>query len=169
MDLSIQFLKLASRNWIVLNWKSFSIWGKLKFPINWGIFRIPTNNCENISVHFSAIFYELAPILSDHYLEHPKSKTIQNKALEVPTLFSRNLWFFPTMILAQVHRYGWDLALDFQQPNHILIFKSLFSLCSRRLSSTFIDSHEIYRYLSCSLLSCTSIPISGSPALSEGN
>jgi hypothetical protein len=48
-----------------------------------------------------------------------------------------------------------------------LISKSLFSLCSCHRSSAFVDSHEIYRYLSCSLLSCASILVVGSPALTK--
>jgi hypothetical protein len=97
----------------------FSMWGELKFLSNWGIFKIPTNNCENNSVHFSAIFYELAPMLSPYYLDHSKFKNIRNETLEASTFFSRNLWFSPIMVLIQVPGNGWDLVLDFQPPDHI--------------------------------------------------
>jgi hypothetical protein len=70
-------------------------------------------------VHFSAILYELAPMLSGDYFEHPKSKRRTERDARSADFVFEKLVIFSNHDLVQVPGDGWNLALDFQQPDHI--------------------------------------------------
>jgi hypothetical protein len=164
---SVEYIICAPRIWILwilnqslaLRLKGFSIWGELKFLSNWWIFRITTNNCESTSLHFSAIFYELALMLSNYYLEHPKSK----KRTEWD---ARGADFvFEKFVIFSIHDFGsspWRwMGLGsglsatksyFQSPNHCLADVSVTSPPPSSILTRYTDiylavSYRAHRFL----------------------